>query len=122
MSEHRYTYQQVEALLARHLGDRQVLDLHGKIGRGLRYVPRTDKRRMVAVNEAVIERADIMRALAKLDIDRRLFLFLWYASDYSIEQILAGFRQWHPRLHRRTLFKWRREAIREIVKIINGEA
>lgn len=116
----RYTYRQVESMLVRYLHERQQPDLHGKIGKGLKHIPNVDPYRRVSVNEAVIERADLFRALARLPHNLRQLLVLWYATDWSTDRIVEWYRKQPPYPGRRTVFRWREIAVRRLVRIMNG--
>lgn len=119
-----YTVRQVESLLKRYLYYREpISDLHG---------PRNQRRlweesagqvwRRPTISDALLERADLFRALNRLhDIDLRYWtlLHIWYGTDWSVDKILAWYRQSFPKLARATLFRWRREALRELTQLMN---
>lgn len=119
VQQERYTVEQVERLLKRYLHRREELDLRGPLG--VRLFARVPAGVMPnpTVHDAVLERADLFRALNRIPAHYRRLLVLWYATDWSVERILYFFREQHPKLARATLFRWRQEALQVLTRQIN---
>lgn len=123
-TEH-YTYAEVERMLWRWFAERPQVNLHGK----LTHKPRTaggtqlDRWASVQVNEALLEKIDLYLAYKKLPSHYRRIILLWYGSGWSVERIVAWYKQnGYPRLHRRTIFKWRRQAVEALVNVLGKKA
>lgn len=119
----QYTYSRVEALLYRYLTRRDLPDLHGKVDYRLRL--RLEKfherqRRTPDVNDAVLERVDLFRALSRLPHSLRVILVLWYGTDWSEDRMLLELgRMWGTKLSRRTLYRRKRIAIIALMRELN---
>jgi len=120
VQQERYTVEQVERLLKRYLHRREELDLHGPLGvRLFVRVPADDVALTPTVHDAVLERADLFRALNRIPAHYRRLLVLWYATDWSVERILHYYRQQFPKLGRATMFRWRQEALQVLTRQMN---
>jgi len=119
VQQERYTVEQVERLLVRYLHRREELDLRGPMGARLFVRVSADVMPTPTVHDAVLERADLVRALNRIPAHYRRLLVLWYGSDWSTDRIVAWFQKQFPRLHRRTVFRWREQALRVLTRQMN---
>ena len=120
VQQERYTVEQVERLLKRYLHRREELDLRGPMRERLFVrVPADDVVPTPTVHDAVLERADLFRALNRIPAHYRRLLVLWYATDWSVERILHYYRQKFPKLGRATIFRWRKEAVDVLTRKMN---
>jgi len=120
VQQERYTVEQVERLLKRYLHRREELDLRGPMRERLYVrVPADDVVPTPTVHDAVLERADLFRALNRIPAHYRRLLVLWYATDWSVERILHYYRQQFPKLGRATIFRWRKEAVDVLTRKMN---
>jgi len=120
VQQERYTVEQVERLLVRYLHKREELDLCGPMRERLFVrVPADDVVPTPTVHDAVLERADLFRALNRIPAHYRRLLVLWYATDWSVERILHYYRQQFPKLGRATIFRWRKEAVDVLTRKMN---
>jgi len=120
VQQEQYTVEQVERLLVRYLHRREELDLHGPMRERLFVrVPADDVVPTPTVHDAVLERADLFRALNRIPAHYRRLLVLWYATDWSVERILHYYRQQFPKLGRATIFRWRKEAVDVLTRKMN---
>lgn len=119
VQQERYTVEQVEKLLVRYLHRQEELDLRGPRSLRMLTAPRVQVRLRPTVHDAVLERADLFRALNRIPAHYRRLLVLWYATDWSVERILHFFRREHPKLGRATLFRWRQEALQVLTRQMN---
>lgn len=119
VQQERYTVEQVERLLKRYLHRREELDLRGPLGVMLCARVPADVMPTPTVHDAVLERADLFRALNRIPAHYRRLLVLWYATGWSVERILHYFRQQFPKLGRATIFRWRKEAVRVLTRQMN---
>lgn len=120
-----YTYGEVERMLWRWLGERPQLSTHGRITHRPRESGggQPDRWASVQVNDALIEKIDLYRAYKKLPSHYRRVILFWYGSGWSVERIVAWYKQnGYPRLHRRTVFKWRRQAVEALVEVLGEKA
>ena len=119
VQQERYTVEQVERLLARYLHRQEELDLRGPMGARLFVRVPADVVPTPTVHDAVLERADLFRALNRIPAHYRRLLVLWYATDWSVERILHYYRQRFPKLGRATIFRWRKEAVDVLTRKMN---
>ena len=119
VQQERYTVEQVERLLVRYLHRREELDLRGPMRERLFVRVPADVVPTPTVHDAVLERADLFRALNRIPAHYRLLLVLWYATDWSVERILHYYRQRFPKLGRATIFRWRKEAVDVLTRKMN---
>lgn len=119
MQQERYTVEQVERLLTRHLHRREELDLCGPMRERLFSRISADVMTAPTVHDAVLERADLFLALNRIPVHYRRLLVLWYGSDWSTDRIVVWFQKQFPRLHRRTVFRWREQALRVLTRQMN---
>src|SRR5690606_36263230 len=111
VQQERYTIEQVERLLTRHLHRREELDLRGPMRERLFVRVSADVMPNPTVHDAVLERADLFRALNRIPAHYRRLLVLWYGSDWSTDRIVAWFQRQFPKVSRRTVFRWREQAV-----------
>jgi len=119
VQQERYTVEQVERLLVRYLHRREELDLRGPRSLRLSTEPRVQVTLRPTVHDAVLERADLFRALNRIPAHYRRLLVLWYATDWSVDRILHFYRQQFPKLGRATIFRWRKEAVQVLTRQMN---
>lgn len=119
VQQERYTVEQVERLLVRYLHRREELDLRGPMGVRLFARVPADAMPTPTVHDAVLERADLFRALNRIPAHYRRLLVLWYATDWSVERILHHYRKQFPKLGRATIFRWRQEAVEVLTRQMN---
>jgi len=120
VQQEQYTVEQVERLLVRYLQRREELDLCGPMRERLFVrVPADDVVPTPTVHDAVLERADLFRALNRIPAHYRRLLVLWYATDWSVERILHHYRKQFPKLGRATIFRWRQEAVQVLTRQMN---
>lgn len=119
VQQERYTVEQVERLLVRYLHRREELDLRGPMRERLFVRVPADVMPNPSVHDAVLERADLFRALNRIPAHYRRLLVLWYATDWSVERILHHYRKQFPKLGRATIFRWRKEAVRVLTRQMN---
>jgi len=127
-NQHEYTYSQVEALLYRYLTRRDRPDLHGRRDYRLRLrLEKLDNRHWhtADVNEAVLERVDLLRALSRLPHVLRVILVLWYGTDWSEGRIILELQRSGlagPKLSRRTLYRRKRIAVLALMRELNRDS
>lgn len=120
VQQERYTVEQVERLLVRYLHRREELDLRGPMRERLFVrVPADDVVPTPTVHDAVLERADLFRALNRIPTHYRRLLVLWYATDWSTDRIVAWFQKQFPKVSRRTVFRWREQAVQVLTRQMN---
>lgn len=120
VQQERYTVEQVERLLKRYLHRREEVDLRGPmIERLFVRVPADDVVPTPTVHDAVLERADLFRALNRIPAHYRRLLVLWYATDWSTDRIVAWFQKQFPKVSRRTVFRWREQAVISLTRQMN---
>jgi len=120
VQQERYTVEQVERLLVRYLHRREELDLRGPMRERLFVrVPADDVVPTPSVHDAVLERADLFRALNRIPTHYRCLLVLWYATDWSTDRIVAWFQKQFPKVSRRTVFRWREQAVQVLTRQMN---
>jgi len=120
VQQERYTVEQVERLLKRYLHRREELDLRGPMRERLFVrVPVDDVVPTPTVHDAVLERADLFRALHRIPAHYRRLLVLWYATDWSTDRIVAWFQKQFPKVSRRTVFRWREQAVQVLTRQMN---
>jgi len=120
VQQERYTVEQVERLLKRYLHRREELDLRGPMRERLFVrVPADDVVPTPTVHDAVLERADLFRALNRIPAHYRRLLVLWYATDWSTDRIVAWFQKQFPKVSRRTVFRWREQAVQVLTRQMN---
>ena len=118
--QEQYTVEQVERLLKRYLHRREELDLCGPMRERLFVrVPADDVVPTPTVHDAVLERADLFRALNRIPTHYRRLLVLWYATDWSTDRIVAWFQKQFPKVSRRTVFRWREQAVQVLTRQMN---
>src|SRR5690606_21606339 len=120
VQQERYTIEQVERLLTRHLHRREELDLRGPMRERLFVRVPADVVPTPTVHDAVLERADLFRALNRIPTHYRRLLVLWYATDWSTDRIVAWFQTQFPKVSRRTVFRWRQQAVQVLTRQMNN--
>src|SRR5690606_11051158 len=98
---------------------REELDLRGPMRERLFVRVPADVVPTPTVHDAVLERADLFRALNRIPTHYRRLLVLWYATDWSVERILHYYRQQFPKLGRATIFRSRQEAVQVLTRQMN---
>lgn len=119
VQQERYTVEQVERLLVRYLHRREELDLRGPMRERLFVRVSADVMPTPTVHDAILERADLFRALNRIPTHYRRLLVLWYATDWSVERIMHYYRQQFSKLGRATIFRWRKEAVQVLTRQMN---
>ena len=119
VQQERYTVEQVERLLVRYLHRREELDLRGPMRERLFVRVPADVMPTPTVHDAVLERADLFRALNRIPAHYRRLLVLWYATDWSTDRIVAWFQTQFPKVSRRTVFRWREQAVQVLTRQMN---
>jgi len=119
VQQERYTVEQVERLLKRYLHRREELDLRGPMRERLFARVPADVMSNPTVHDAVLERADLFRALNRIPTHYRRLLVLWYATDWSTDRIVAWFQKQFPKVSRRTVFRWREQAVQVLTRQMN---
>lgn len=119
VQQERYTVEQVKRLLERYLHRREELDLRGPMRERLFFRVSADVVPNLSVHDAVLEKADLFRALNRIPAHYRRLLVLWYATDWSTDRIVAWFQKQFPKLHRRTVFRWHQQALEILTRQMN---
>lgn len=123
MQQGQYTYSQVEGLLCRYLTRRDQPALHGQSDARLRFrVEKRSKWRPIAVNDSVLERAELFAALSRLAHPLRAIIVLWYGADWSEERIIRTLQHLGlagGRFSRRTLYRHKRLAVVALMREMN---